>query len=132
MCSLFKPTERAALGIEIEDIYFSFVYQIGILMEDHPTEENKSIRHVEVCNALSYFLFLNLILQITWVGQHFPNYLETVEQCGSPLEVKKYMDANGGPQILNYRFIRDFTKGVDDSWTINALNHFMLLDDGDD
>merc|ERR1711915_492434 len=65
--SLFKPTERAALGIEIEDIYFSFVYQIGILMEDHPTEENKSIRHVE----------------ITWVGQHFPNYLETVEQCGS-------------------------------------------------
>ena len=30
------------------DIYFSFVYQIGILMEDHPTEENKSIRHVEV------------------------------------------------------------------------------------
>jgi hypothetical protein len=24
-----------------------------------------------------------------------------------------------------YRFIREFTKGVEDSWTINKLNHFL-------
>jgi len=111
--SLFNVAERAALAIDGKDIFFSFVYQIGILMEDHPTEENKYIRHAE----------------ITWVGQHFPNYQDVIEECGgNPLEVKKYMDQYGGPQVLNYRFIKDFTKGVEDSWTINALNHFMILD----
>ena len=62
--SLFNLTERAALAIDAEDIYFSFVYQIGILMEDHPTEENQSIRHAEVTIDLillsinlSYLLF---------------------------------------------------------------------------
>ncbi|KAH9635278.1 hypothetical protein HF086_001934 [Spodoptera exigua] len=27
--------------------------------------------------------------------------------------------------ILNYRFIREFTKGVEDSWWINIVNHFQ-------
>ncbi|CAH1954992.1 unnamed protein product [Acanthoscelides obtectus] len=31
--------------------------------------------------------------------------------------------------ISNYRFIREFTKGVEDSWTINLLNHFRPIDD---
>ena len=63
------------------------------------------------------------------MGQHFPNYAEKVQEFGAnPLEVKRYMDQHGGPHILNYRFIKDFTKGVEDSWNINALNHFMLLD----
>ena len=30
--------------------------------------------------------------------------------------------------ILNYRFIREFTKGVQDEWTINAINHFRPSD----
>eukprot|EP00092_Neocalanus_flemingeri_P011678 GFUD01012588.1.p1 GENE.GFUD01012588.1~~GFUD01012588.1.p1 ORF type:complete len:228 (+),score=50.49 GFUD01012588.1:32-715(+) len=111
--SLFNLSERATLAIDAKDIYFSFVYQIGILMEDHPTEENKSIRHVE----------------ITWVGHHFPNHHDVIEECGgNPMEVKRFMDENGGPQILNYRFIKDFTKDIEDSWTINALNHYMILD----
>ena len=111
--SLFDKDQRSALAVDTEDVYFSFVYQIGILMEDHPTEENKSIRHAE----------------ITWVGQTFPDYMGVIEKCdGNPMEVKKFMDERGGPQILNYRFIRDYTKGVEDSWTINALNHYMLLD----
>ena len=46
--SLFDNEQRSTLAIDIKDVYFSFVYQIGILMEDHPTEENKSIRHVEI------------------------------------------------------------------------------------
>lgn len=33
-----------------------------------------------------------------------------------------------GPVILNYRFVRDFTKGVHDQWRINALNHFHLIE----
>lgn len=26
--------------------------------------------------------------------------------------------------VLNYRFIREFTKGVSPDWTINMLNHY--------
>ena len=26
----------------------------------------------------------------------------------------------------NYRYVREFTKGVESSWTINMVNHFML------
>lgn len=31
--------------------------------------------------------------------------------------------------ICNYRFIREFTKGVDGDWTVNLLNHFKPVDD---
>lgn len=27
--------------------------------------------------------------------------------------------------VSNYRFIREFTKGVESSWTVNKVNHFM-------
>lgn len=30
--------------------------------------------------------------------------------------------------ICNYRFIREFTKGVESEWTINLLNHFRPSD----
>lgn len=31
--------------------------------------------------------------------------------------------------ICNYRFIREYTKGVDGDWTINLLNHFKPIDE---
>ena len=108
--SAFSPEERGLLAISEEDVYFSFTYQIGIMMDDHPTIENASTRHVE----------------IMWVGHTFPNYVDVVAKHKNPLEVKKHMDARGGPMVLNYRFIKDFTTGVEDSWKINALNHFYI------
>lgn len=30
--------------------------------------------------------------------------------------------------ICNYRFIREYTKGVEGEWTINLLNHFRPTD----
>ncbi|PSN58097.1 hypothetical protein C0J52_06493 [Blattella germanica] len=30
--------------------------------------------------------------------------------------------------ICNYRFIREFTKGVEDQWTVNVVNHFKPVD----
>ena len=108
---MFTSAEREALALEPEDIYIGFSYQVGIMMEDHPTEENQSTRHVE----------------ITWVGHSFPNYSNLVEKFKNPLEIKNHMDQQGGPMILNYRFIKDFTKGVEDTWSINALNHFFIL-----
>ena len=77
-------------------------------MEDHPTIENQSTRHVE----------------ITWVGHSVPNYPYIVANLKSPTEIKNHVMERGGPLVLNFRFIKDFTKGVEDSWTINALNYF--------
>ena len=99
------------MALQQEDIYIGFSYQVGIMMEDHPTEENQSTRQVE----------------ITWVGHSFPDYSGVLEKFKNPLEIKNYMDQQGGPMILNYRFIKDFTKGVEDTWSINALNHFLIL-----
>ena len=108
---MFSKAERESLRISLENIQINFIYQIGIMMEEDPVEENKHTRHVE----------------ITWVGHSFPNYLEVVENCKNPLEIKNHMDQEGGPRILNYRFIKDFTKGVENTWSINALNHFLIL-----
>lgn len=111
--SLFSLPQRSALAVSTEDVYFSHTHQIGILMEDHPTEEDQYIRHVEC----------------TWVGHTFPNYQSVMEECGGdPRKIKEYLSERGGPIILNYRFIRDYTKGVEDSWTINAVNHFRLYE----
>ena len=33
-----------------------------------------------------------------------------------------------GPEQLVYRFIRNYTKGVEDSWTINGINHISGKD----
>ena len=110
--SLFSLPQRSSLAVSEEDIYFSYVYQIGIMMEDHPTEENKHIRHVEC----------------TWVGHSFPDYYQAVEQFkGDPIKIKRHLEECGGPMIMNYRFIRDYTKGVEDAWTINAVNHFKFF-----
>jgi len=111
--SLFSVEQREALKLSIDDLYFHFNYQIGIIMEDDPNVEGNSTRHVE----------------ITWVGHTFKDYFNVVEECGgNPVKIKQFMEEQGGPTVLNYRFIRDYTKGVEDSWTLNALNHFKLLD----
>ena len=108
--SAYSPEERRLLAVSEDDIYFSFAHQIGIMMDDHPTIENASTKHVE----------------IMWVGHSFPNYVDVVAEHKNPLEVKKLMDAKGGPMVLNYRFIKEFTTHVEDTWRINALNHFYI------
>lgn len=119
--SLFSKAERESLRISLENIQINFIYQIGIMMDDDPIEENKHTRHVE----------------ITWVAhamskevedamtEHSMEVLRPKESCEKLQEV---LDETGGSIILNYRFIREYTKGVEDSWTVNAVNHFKLMD----
>jgi hypothetical protein len=98
----------------MDEIEMSFIYQIGIMMEDHPTEEGQHTRHVE----------------ITWAAHCLPDHIRQIglSADNDPLKFKELMEESGGPTILNYRFIRDYTKGVEDGWTINAANHFKLFD----
>ena len=96
----FSPDERRLLAVSEDDVYFSFVPSV-----------NASRKHAE----------------IMWVGLAFPNYVDVAaEHNENILEVIKHIDARSGPMVLNYQFIRELTTNVEDTWRINALNHFYV------
>eukprot|EP00088_Acartia_fossae_P038484 TRINITY_DN3991_c0_g1_i18.p1 TRINITY_DN3991_c0_g1~~TRINITY_DN3991_c0_g1_i18.p1 ORF type:complete len:243 (-),score=20.67 TRINITY_DN3991_c0_g1_i18:753-1481(-) len=110
--SLFSMKQRAELDLQLDDISNHYLYQIGIMMDDQPDEFGNYGRQVEC----------------TWVAQAFKDFLSLVDECGgNPMDVKRAMDAQGGLTVLNFRFIRDYSKNVEDSWTINALNYYKVL-----
>ena len=88
-------------------------------------------------------------VEITFVAHSHPNFTETMDNdvipdsdivqdivknkgSGMKKSVKSLKDLihlNGGPTVLNYRFLREFTKGIDPSttnWSISAINHFKI------
>lgn len=36
---MFTMAQRHALAIKEEDVFFNFIYQIGVMLEDHPDQE---------------------------------------------------------------------------------------------
>merc|ERR1712107_872434 len=105
--------QRAELNLKQEDIFYNFLYQIGILMDEEPDDQGRYGRQVEC----------------TWVGHAFRGYLDVVEeQNGNPMKIKEVLDRERGPTILNFRLIRNYSKDMEDSWTINAFNYFKLYD----
>lgn len=83
-------------------------------MDDEPNSEGHYGRQVEC----------------TWVAHAFKNYMDlALEYNGNPMQLKEVMDARGGPTIINLRFIRDFSKNVEDSWTVNGLNYYKLMEE---
>jgi len=121
--SQLSMQQRQLLSVKKDDIFISFIYQIGILMEDIKREEGSQpeapehTRHVE----------------ITFVCHSHPVFSEAMEdneRFKNYAEIKAEIDNRGGPVVSNYRFIRDMTKGVDDQWTINVVNHFLLQEVG--
>ena len=91
------------------------------MMDDDPIEENKHTRHVEI-TWVAHALSKEVEDAMT---EHSLEVLRPKESCEKLQEV---LDETGGSTILNYRFIREYTKGVEDSWTVNAVNHFKLMD----
>ncbi len=130
--SLFTEQQRQRLAVSKDDYISSFIYQIGIMFDDNQEpgsflrlmsvffrnitwfsdENNPQVRHVEV----------------TYVAHLMPNYKELVNKFDSFGQLNEEVKKRGGPIVVNYRFIRNYTKGVEDSWTLNALNHFYLYE----
>ena len=79
------------------------MYQIGVIMDD-----NKNTRHVE----------------ITYTA----HYVQEKHAAVISNDIEGFSDFQKSIIILTYRFIRNYTKGVEDSWTINALNHISMRD----
>lgn len=49
-----------------------------------------------------------------------------------PINIGSSPEFRSRISISNYRFIREYTKGVESDWTINMLNHFKPSDDLED
>lgn len=92
--------ERQDLLIKITDILFAFPYQIGIIFDD-----TNQKRFAEVT-----------------VVYHSMNDFEELRTQGKVLTENAREDL----KICNYRFIREYTKGVQSDWVINRLGHFKV------
>ncbi|KAL3288888.1 hypothetical protein HHI36_003333 [Cryptolaemus montrouzieri] len=109
--SLMSLTQREQLVMNEADIYFSFPYQVGIIFND---DENDQKRFVE----------------ITMV-HHALKGLSGMRSRGEevPLNLGLLPEYQNKICIANYRFIKEFTKGVESDWTVNLVNHFKPIDD---
>uniref|UniRef100_A0A182PCA5 Tim44-like domain-containing protein n=1 Tax=Anopheles epiroticus TaxID=199890 RepID=A0A182PCA5_9DIPT len=103
--------ERYDLQVEKEDIYFSFPYQVGVMFDESDDDSQK--RFVEITMVFHVLRGLKGMIERG----------ETV-----PLNVGVLPEFRDKISICNYRFIKEFTKGVDSDWTVNVVNHFKPSD----
>jgi len=92
---------REIIPIDPTDLFLRYIYEIGIIFDD---STNK--RFVEITTVMQ---------GIQGMGLH-------VQRGGNPSDMKKNPDQL---YICNYRFVREYKKGVQSDWTINKLNHFL-------
>lgn len=103
--------QRYDLMVLKEDIYFSFPYQVGVMFDEEDEESQK--RFVE----------------ITMVFHVLKGLKDMVERGESiPLNIGVMPEYRDKISICNYRFIKEFTKGVDSDWTVNVVSHFKPSD----
>ncbi|ENN71524.1 hypothetical protein D910_07281 [Dendroctonus ponderosae] len=110
--SQMSVEQRELLPIVVDDIYFTFPYQIGIIFNQENPEVQK--RFVEI--TMVYHVLKGLA-EMRLRGEEPPMNLGLLPQY------------QGKISICNYRFIKEFTKGVESDWTVNLLNHFRPIDE---
>ncbi|KAJ3646438.1 hypothetical protein Zmor_024026 [Zophobas morio] len=108
--SLMSLSQREQIAVNVDDIYFSFPYQIGVMFN----EENDQKRFVEITMVFHALRGLSLMRAR---GEEPPLNMGMLPEYQSRISV------------CNYRFIKEFTKGVESDWTINLLNHFKPVDE---
>lgn len=105
--SKLTQSQRTKLKIVEPDLFFTFPYEVGMMVHDAPTGQTR-------------------IVEITMVYHALRNLKELVQRGERiPLVKKLPPEYQRRLSICNYRFRREFTKGVKDDWTINLLNHFV-------
>ncbi|XP_075986196.1 m-AAA protease-interacting protein 1, mitochondrial-like [Anticarsia gemmatalis] len=102
--SKLSVSQRQLLSIEKDDIFYAFPYQVGVMFDDSDK------RWVEI--TMCY---------------HVLRGLKHMKDSGDlpPISLGVQPEYQDKIFILNYRFIREFTKGVEDSWWVNIVNHFQ-------
>ncbi|XP_063545477.1 uncharacterized protein LOC134753508 [Cydia strobilella] len=102
--SELSVTQRQLLSIDKEDIFYAFPYQVGVMFD----ESDKRWVEITMC-------------------YHVLRGLKQMQESGDlpPVSLGIQPEYQDKIFILNYRFIREFTKGVEDSWCVNIVNHFQ-------
>ena len=114
--------QRQLLSVKKDDIFISFIYQIGILMEDIKREEGSQSgwHFFHQSSPLKSSLMLHSIdaghlagspehtrhVEITFVCHSHPVFSEAMEDSErfkNYAEIKAEIDNRGGPVVSNYR-----------------------------
>ncbi|XP_055639663.1 m-AAA protease-interacting protein 1, mitochondrial [Toxorhynchites rutilus septentrionalis] len=102
--------QRYDLMVNKEDIYFSFPYEVGIMFDDEDASQKRFV-------------------EITMVFHVLKGLKEMVERGEPiPLNIGIMPEFRDKISICNYRFIKEFTKGVESDWTVNIVSHFKPND----
>uniref|UniRef100_A0A182NAR2 Juvenile hormone esterase binding protein n=1 Tax=Anopheles dirus TaxID=7168 RepID=A0A182NAR2_9DIPT len=109
--SKMSVAQRYDIQVDKEDVYFSFPYQVGVMFDESDDDSQK--RFVE-------------ITMVFHVLRGLKGMIERGESV--PLNVGVLPEFRDKISICNYRFIKEFTKGVDSDWTVNVVNHFKPSD----
>ncbi|KAK4029917.1 hypothetical protein OUZ56_022876 [Daphnia magna] len=108
----FDSKQLAELAVpNPEDVYLTFPYQVGIIMNDNAKGVQERFVEITVC-----FHILRGLSELIKTGDFQPG----------PSSFQTHRDKI---VICNYRFIREFTKGVEGQWTVNLVHHFNLSND---
>lgn len=106
------PEQRQLIAVNDDDIQWIFPHEIQFITKEN-VDENKSRFFVEIMVVIHAFRG-----EVDWkeiVGS---------KNNGDVLErMEKYYT------VANYRFIKEFTKGVEDDWTINHILHVKPTDE---
>lgn len=106
------PEQRQWIVVNEEDIHWIFPYEIQFITKEGALE-NKSQFFVEI---------------MVVVHAYRDGNIELNDLLGKPnAEVMQKLETNYS--VANYRFVKEFTKGVDDDWTINYINHVKPTDE---
>lgn len=103
--------QRIHLAVNKDDVFFSFPYQVGIILDDdYKTTKRSTVEIMMVFHVLKGLAEMNERGERVNIGRGMPQkHKEMITVC-------------------NYRFVREFTHGVKPDWTINMINHFKPQD----
>lgn len=110
-----STVQKSQLFFDLEDVIFQFMYEIGIIFDEDTKEE--------ISGEPKRFVEITLCYQISKDNEMLQNV--SAGPFPGPIDVKK---ASENIHLLNCRFIREYTKGVEDQWTINGFNYIKVAD----
>lgn len=105
--------QRMDLAVAKEDIFFSFPHEIGVIFKN----EGSQIEQIFVEITMCFHVFRGF-------EDHIREQAKANAGVNETVGIKSVYKNIDRISIANYRFIREFTKGVEDDWTVNLLNHF--------
>jgi len=113
--------QKTLIALKSEDIFYRFIAEVGMIFNDETNQ-----RFVEVmvvlhgCQDYQKWKPPSLGLMASQGAFASPDEKQELEKNAEDFKKRNY--------VCNYRFRREYTKGVEDQWTINQANHRMIKD----